>query len=61
MTGDELYTLRFDVLAMTQAELGDLLGLHHSAISLMESGKRRIDRRTELALRAITEEHANHE
>lgn len=55
MTKEDFYKIRVIDLRMTQQELGRAMGVHHSSISLMESGKRRINIRTELALQQLKE------
>jgi predicted transcriptional regulator len=50
---DELRAAR-KTLGVTQVELADLLGLHQSTISRLESGALPLDGRTRLALEALT-------
>ena len=50
---DELRETR-KTLGVTQVELADLLGLHQSTISRLESGALPLDGRTRLALEALT-------
>ena len=45
-------------LDLTQAELADRLGIHHTAISRYETGAAIPDKRTMIALEAIFSGHA---
>jgi transcriptional regulator with XRE-family HTH domain len=40
-------------LGLSQAEMADRLGLHQSAISRLERGRRELDKRTILAAQAL--------
>lgn len=52
MTGPELRATR-DRLGLTQAQLGDALGMHSNTIACMERGEKAITRRTATALELL--------
>lgn len=45
-------------LKLSQTEFGQRLGLHQTTISRLETGELEVDRRTELAVRALQSEGA---
>jgi transcriptional regulator with XRE-family HTH domain len=55
MSGDmmDMRTIRRE-LNLSQAEFADKLGLHQSTVSRFETGELPIDRRTELAILALS-------
>jgi transcriptional regulator with XRE-family HTH domain len=52
MQGDELRAMR-KALGMTQAAMGDALGVSGVYVGMMERGEYAIERRTELAVRYL--------
>jgi transcriptional regulator with XRE-family HTH domain len=56
VNGDQMRIIR-EANGLTQQQLADLLGIDGSYVSLMESGARRINRRTALAFAQVINAH----
>jgi DNA-binding XRE family transcriptional regulator len=54
MQPEELKALRMNA-GLSQAELGELIGMSRVTVGLMERGEARIEKRTELAVRYVVE------